>query len=679
VIKDVSDFFDAGGTTEEFLELARQAEDYVAPDPQASRASASPSLSSNGSAGSSEAGAFFGLPRISLGKAKLRDLTRKFIDALAARNHLPFLFVRHGRIARVLIDEGGHPTIQDLDQHMLRGECARAADCGVWTDEGWKDLPPPMEVVMDLLSRGPAEWPFPPVERINRTPTFRPDFSLITKAGYDAATRSFYVPGPGMEHLRVPANPTRDECVRARKVIDDVIAQFPFADKASRTHVFAGLFTVNVRNLILGFVPAMLITAPAYGSGKTLLADAVIARITTGEPAALYSLPRDDEELRKQITTALLAGSAVIVWDNVTYLDSSQMSKLLTTDVWGDRFLGSMRDMALPVRSSFFITGNNVKLGGDMPRRVFKCHLDAQVSHPFKRHNFRYKNLREHVAGRRPELVEAALTMVMGWIQAGKPKPKSLPVMGSYEAWVEIIGSILAWNELEDFLGNSEELHADDTDRQEWAAFLAVLAEVLPGTFSTADVIEKIVANLKVLRDALPGPLRQKINDPGLSHKLGNAFRSRVDERFGDDGIRLTKEGKSHSALLWKVVREQPVTYEVSDSPFVSANQDTDQPSSSASETPGPDPSRESATVSTMAADGNGFTVLALKVGDQVQWKSNGARMFLSPQSIAGFSNDGKFAYFEAVDQPVPVVELTPVSAAAEDTGDDGAEGQSVH
>jgi hypothetical protein len=60
-----------------------------------------------------------------------------------------------------------------------------------------------------------------------------------------------------------------------------------------------------------------------------------IANIVTGQSAALFSVPRDEDEFRKQITAYLREGYGLIVLDNVVDpLNSGQLCKLLTANVW---------------------------------------------------------------------------------------------------------------------------------------------------------------------------------------------------------------------------------------------------------------------------------------------------------------------------------------------------------
>ena len=62
---------------------------------------------------------------------------------------------------------------------------------------------------------------------------------MVAQAGYDAVTRTFYIPAGTMYGFSVPERPTVDEVDRARSLIEDALGEFPFVDEASRANAFA--------------------------------------------------------------------------------------------------------------------------------------------------------------------------------------------------------------------------------------------------------------------------------------------------------------------------------------------------------------------------------------------------------------------------------------------------------
>ena len=218
--------------------------------------------------------------------------------------------------------------------------------------------------------------------------------------------------------------PTADHIDVAVDMISEVIADFPFVDESSRVNAIASMLTPVCRPAIKGPTPLALYDATTQGTGKTLLSE-VVSLITSGREGALFSAPRDAEEWRKQLTSVLREGSTVVVIDNVNYrLDSGDLCKALTETTHGDRILGQSQTLNLPVRCAWIVTGNNIQLGGDMPRRCYWIRMDAKCSKPFQRTGFKHKRLKEYVLKHRGELLAALLTLARAWFVAGRPEPK---------------------------------------------------------------------------------------------------------------------------------------------------------------------------------------------------------------------------------------------------------------
>src|ERR1019366_2314257 len=186
---------------------------------------------------------------------------------------------------------------------------------------------------------------------------------------------------------------------------------FPFANKASRANAIASMLTPVVRPAIDSPTPLALYDAPQAGTGKTLLAE-VVPIISTGRAAETFSAPNDPEEWRKKITTALSTRTTMVVIDNVVRrLDSDALCMALTATTISDRQFRTFDRIVLPVKCAWIATGNNIQLGGDMPRRCSWIRLDARESQPSRRTGFRPAGLRSWVREHRGELIVALLTI----------------------------------------------------------------------------------------------------------------------------------------------------------------------------------------------------------------------------------------------------------------------------
>jgi hypothetical protein len=302
---------------------------------------------------------------------------------------------------------------------------------------------PPLDVARDILSRPIGELQFPPLDVITEAPFIGPDGVVVSKLGYDAGTRTFYAPTGCMAGYFVPERPTADDVDGARSLIEEALADFPFADAASRANAIALFITPEVRPAIAGNVPMALADAPQAGSGKSLLAS-IVAEKTNGCAAAMRPAPiRDEEEWRKTLTATIQAGQCLTIFDNVDHiLDSASLALAITTSTWTDRILGRTELVTLPQRTIFIATGNNIILGGDMPRRCYTIRLDPESPEPWLGREFRHPDLKGWVQVTRGRLLGAVLTLARAWFVAGCPRATT-PMLDSFEEWCRIVGGIL--------------------------------------------------------------------------------------------------------------------------------------------------------------------------------------------------------------------------------------------
>src|SRR5215510_11291569 len=95
-----------------------------------------------------------------------------------------------------------------------------------------------------------------------------------------------------------------------------------------------------------------------------------------------------------------------------------------------------------------------------------------------------------------------------------------------------------------------------------WTAFLTVWWTVYgEHPRSVADLTEDLVGDGSALRDVLPDELAEALpardGDTGrFRRKLGHALRQRVERRFGEDDLFLTRSEDRHKKVaLWRVRR----------------------------------------------------------------------------------------------------------------------------
>lgn len=226
-----------------------------------------------------------------------------------------------------------------------------------------------------------------------------------------------------------------------------------------------------VRSIIDGQTPLHLIESPVQGTGKTLLAKTCLVPALGLLPSAT-PMSREEEEVRKTITSMLSEASESVWFDNVHKLDSASLAGVLTTGHWKDRLLGSSRTLDLEVTATFVATGNNVVLSPEMARRSVRIRLDTGTARPWEDRRFKHEQPR-WVLEHRAEVVHALLTLGQGWVAAGRPAP-SIDPLGGYEQWSRVVGGIVEFAGFPGFLENAADLYASsDLESQDWEAFVS--------------------------------------------------------------------------------------------------------------------------------------------------------------------------------------------------------------
>jgi hypothetical protein len=495
------------------------------------------------------------LTKIVVNNRQLPDVTAEAIEALAARNNPPEIFVRAGRLVRIREDENGTPEIQPMDDPHIKGRLARVADYVRTTEKGETKVIPPDWLVKDVGQL--PYWPFPSLEAVVEAPIMRPDGTIFDAPGYDPQTRLYYRPGEGFDVAPIPAAPTTVDTKAAIRLLDEAVGEFPYEDEASAANTLALMLTPLVRQAVAGPVPLALIDKPQAGTGGSLLAE-TIAVIGSGRTAEMLGAPRDEEEWRKQITAKLAAGATMITVDNVEgSLYAPSLARALTARTWTDRVLGRSETVTVSQRATWIATGNNIQLRGDLPRRCYWIRLDARESRPWQRENFKHPDLLGWVAKNRGRLVHALLTLARAWFAAGKPTAQNLPRLGSFEAWAETVGGMVAFAGIPDFLGNLAALYDKaDAGGAEWEGFLQAWWEELDASkpITVADLTKQIDDN-DPLKEALPGDLAEAFDKSAgsFARKLGTALAKRAGTRYGEDGMHIVRAGEFRRAVRWKL------------------------------------------------------------------------------------------------------------------------------
>ena len=225
-----------------------------------------------------------------------------------------------------------------------------------------------------------GNWPgLRPLTGVVSFPMQRPDGSFLSTPGYDAAT-GLYLHWQ-RPPLSIPERPTLDDAIKAVAALFDAVGDFPFASGMHKAAWLAALLTPLTRAAFDGPAPLFLVDANVRAAGKGLSLE-VISRIVTGNPFPVISYPVNpkdcEEELRKKITTFLLYGERLALFDNLTgAFGDATLDRALTSNEWQDRRLGSNTQFRGPMSVTFYGTGNNVIIKADTARRIRHIRLES--------------------------------------------------------------------------------------------------------------------------------------------------------------------------------------------------------------------------------------------------------------------------------------------------------------
>ncbi|MDA0352474.1 MAG: hypothetical protein DWG79_01385 [Chloroflexi bacterium] len=482
------------------------------------------------------------LPKIQVNLRQLGDVQRDAMAALQASK--PELYERAGELVRVRVDERGRPIVSSVGKDALRTSLADAATWLRATRDGSADAFVPLDIASGVLAF--ASWGLPQLVGITEAPIVRLDGTVLTDGGHDPVSGYYAHLGAGLAGITVASDPGPEDARRAAQfILFELFDDFPFADDASRAHALALLVTAVIRPAIRGSLPIAAINKPQAGTGGSLLID-VISTVATGRRSANEVAPSAEEEWRKVMHAEALEGALIVTFDNVEQIvRSAALASAVTSGRVKGRRLGASEMLESDFTGQVVLTGNNLRFGGDIPRRTYMITLDARVARPFLREGFRHDDLIGWAGEHRREVLEAVLTMCRAWYCAGSPDAGHR--LGSFEDWARVVGGIVTFARVEGFLEGLEEMWEDaDEDGPAWEAFLRSGYALLgPEPFKTSDLFRYFRSTSDealTFQELAPAAMVLDGKDESAKRSVGHALASQIDHRYGEDGDQVWLE-----------------------------------------------------------------------------------------------------------------------------------------
>jgi hypothetical protein len=490
---------------------------------------------------------------IQLNPGRTIDATNKLLDVLRDTDDT---FDFGDDLVRV----GLHGQLHQLDEHSLRFTAGGLVQ--FWYENVYpsgvieKVLRDPPAAICKQISAIRSLRRLKPLVGIITAPTLRPDGSLLTTPGYDPVTKLYFETTESL--LPVPQEPSTDDAKAALDFLWTPFCDFPFVSPLAKAVHLAAILTAAVR-MTLEAAPAFAYDAPVQGSGKTLLARCVGVLAQGSEPSVWpHTAHKDDEETRKRVFTALRSGARSLIWDNIVgAFDSPSLASSLTSPTFSDRILGKSVAATVPNRMMLLITGNNILLQGEMPRRVLTCRIDPLVERPFAREFSLdpYSYCRDN----RQAMIVAALTLIRTAVLNGKAifRKGRLASFESWDDWVRL--AVLYANTLRpEFADVMDSITAQQAVDPEQEALGDLLTAWHAAHGDKSITVAEFLANLSRCFDPTLAQLREAvvsfvgrdlsdINAKGFGKALGYR-KDRIVH-----GLRIEHGPKQNDKQTWRV------------------------------------------------------------------------------------------------------------------------------
>ena len=413
-------------------------------------------------------------------------------------------------------------------------------------------IDPPERVIATLLTR--QDWMFPTAVGIINTPTMRADGSLVTEEGYDLATKLWYKPATDIKLPPIKERPTREDALAALSTLEELVTEFPFNNKVSKSVAIAGMMTPVLRGAFR-IAPMFLIVAPDPGSGKTYLV-ILCGVIATGRVPIPMATIDNNEEMEKRLSVAAIEASPILFLNNLSFnLDSAMLSQMVSEGTIKPRILGKSEMPPCDCTGmTVFATGNNIRLVGDLVRRAATVRINVKKEDPTDR-KFEQDPVKMVLADRGKYLA-AIFTIARAYMAEGRVPEGATPLAG-FEQWCRMVRYPLMWLGLVDPTASMKDARDRDPQREALRAQIDCLIKHagVEQNFTAAQLCQKALELSDFNRGYRYQDLFDVLSKDGRqvsAKSVGNMLMSALDKVSGGYHIALVS-ASSKSANVYKI------------------------------------------------------------------------------------------------------------------------------
>lgn len=339
-------------------------------------------------------------------------------------------------------------------------------------EDNWHTVPAKRELI-DRVSED-HELALPQVEGISSLPSFARDGTLQTANGYDPKRKVY-------QHATVKFAPIEDHPDDARvqwaaRLLDETLCEYcptdvdgvdplpprlperdpvtglwvanPERGKSSRAVLEAMMFAPLLVDAC-GPQPAFAIDKYSNGEGAGAVL-AMMGILMTGDALEPTTLPRDEVELKKLITSVVAVGAPWVAFDNVPLghvVASESLAASLIDRRWTDRRLQSSDIVTGPLRQQFYFSGLNLQIHRELKRRMLRVKLHSGFMDPSADRPddwFTHTDFRAWLKDNRLRIIEALQILVRAWYARGQIVPADAKGMDSYTGFARTVQGIQA-------------------------------------------------------------------------------------------------------------------------------------------------------------------------------------------------------------------------------------------
>jgi hypothetical protein len=350
--------------------------------------------------------------------------------------------------------------VADLQRIMSRVSTWQKYDA---RKKDMKRCDPPVDLATVLLASA-GWWKLPAIAGVVTCPTLRPDGSVLCCPGYDPASRLYAAFAADLADCSAWAHekPVRGDALEAMALLDGLFDEVMVTGNADRS-VAISLILTTIGRSAMDVVPLHAFRAAMPGSGKSYLVD-IASVIAAGRICPVVSFGIKEEEQEKRLSGLMQRGVSLLSLDNVNGdLKGDLLCQIIERPYVQIRPLGENLTMEVENRVTLAATGNQMRVVGDMNRRVVVCDLDTSMERPETR-KFKRDPVAEVMRDRR-RYVHAAITILRAHILAGCPGfSADMEALQSFDDWSRLVRGALVWLGREDPVATTQRVRGQDPD-----------------------------------------------------------------------------------------------------------------------------------------------------------------------------------------------------------------------